>query len=116
MTDQPNPLCEERFENLGDSDEQTKRVLEDHGRTLMEHTQRLDEHTRALAELKSAQERHGDLLTAMQTNLAQLVVKVSGLEEQFKRSNDLQAKLLFMAVAALIILAGIQKLGDLGVL
>jgi chromosome segregation ATPase len=116
MADELNPLCEERFENLGDSDDETKRVLEEHGRTLMEHSQRLDEHTRALAELRDEQKRHGDLLSTLQTSIATLGVEVAGVKEQLKQMNGWQTRLIFVLVAALIVLAGVQKLGDLGIL
>jgi chromosome segregation ATPase len=116
MTDQTNPLCEERFENLGDSDEETKRVLEEHGRTLMEHSQLLDAHSRALAALQAAQERHGDRLSALQTSVTTLGVEMAAVKEQLKQMNGWQIKLIFVLVAALIVLAGVQKLGDLGVL
>jgi septal ring factor EnvC (AmiA/AmiB activator) len=116
MTDQTNPLCEERFDELGDSDEQTQRVLAKHGRTLTEHTQQLDEHSRALAELRTEQKRHGDLLGALQTSIATLGVEVAAVKEQLKQMNGWQTKLIFVLVAALIVLAGVQKLGDLGIL
>lgn len=116
MADHPvNAVCDERFENLDNAQDETKRTLSEHERMLTQHAQMLSEHSRLLADVKAEQKRQGELLTATQTTLATVSTMVVAIKESLTQLNGWQIKLIFLLAAGVLVLAGVQKLGDLGV-
>ena len=89
--------------------------LEDHTEAIQEHTTLLVDHGRRLSALESELRRQGELLLANQTAITQMATMVAAVKESMDRMNGNIMRILYIVIAALIVLAGVTKLGDLGI-
>ena len=116
MSDQPvNPVCDERFERLDDDTDTLASKMEVHGRTLDEHSSLLADHSRQLDAVQTELRRQGELLLASQTAIANIGATVSAVKEALDKMNGGIMRLIYILVGALIVLAGVTKLADLGI-
>jgi hypothetical protein len=116
MTDEINPGCTQRFAGIEGDVSEMKASLDSHAATLSEHTGILKQHEALLKELQAGQKSLSDVVTSSQMLLVTMQAAVDTVKTELARINGWQTKLIFVLVGALIILAGVQKLGDLGIL
>ena len=116
MSDEINQICDECFDRLDDEQGEMAGHLTETTRTVREHSTTLADHSRRLTAIKLELRRQGELLLANQTAITQMSATVSAVKESLDKMNGSIMRILYIVIAALIVLAGVTKLGDLGIL
>ena len=111
-----NQVCDERFDRADDERSDVAARSERNSTAIQEHTTLLVDHGRRLSALESELRRQGELLLANQTAITQMATMVAAVKESMDRMNGNIMRILYIVIAALIVLAGVTKLGDLGIL
>jgi hypothetical protein len=117
-------------EQLGECQTSFTRVegrLEEHGRTLGRHAQILEKHAETLAghstmiatqaevveRLEQTNTKVLQQLGATQLTAAAHSEKLQDVKDELKRMNDFNARLIYLLVAALILLAGAKQVFEM---
>jgi hypothetical protein len=111
-----NQICDERFDRLDDEQAEMAGHLTETTRIVREHSTTLADHSRRLTAIELELRRQGELLLANQTAITQMSATVSAVKESLDKMNGNIMRILYIVIAALIVLAGVTKLGDLGIL
>ena len=109
-----NELCAHKFDEVGEQTEEVRSIIHTHGEMLQAHSTTLDQHGQQLHQLEEELRKQGELLMQNQTALATLVSEIAHVKGELIRMNTWQVRLIFLLAAAVIAIAGVTKLADVG--
>ena len=98
----------------GEQTEEVRSIIHTHGEMLQAHSTTLDQHGQQLHQLEEELRKQGELLLQNQTALATLVSEIAHVKGELIRMNTWQVRLIFLLAAAVIAIAGVTKLADVG--
>ena len=109
-----HPSCEVRFISIDEALETHGRQLDEQGAQLIRVEESLKRHSRVISRLEAQMGQTADAQHENSRQLAHLVTSVDHISKDMSEIKKMQWKLIGVLVAALAILAGVNKVSELG--